>query len=162
MLKYSVYFNGNANDFYNSSGCFLIFLDATTADEAKQFLASSGCQIVYPLASPVTVDLNDPHSLSTLLGENHIFADTGDVAVEYRADTRLFIEGQIAQSETLTRKMIADIANGDLAPKSLATGDLIIVGDELRKTTAAIGNGSAITASNSTTATLADVIKALQ
>ena len=78
-------------------------------------------------------------------------------------DTKLFVQGQIAQSEALTRKMIADSATADgKAPKSLAKGDLIIVGDELRKATANIGNGSAITASNSTTATLADVIKALQ
>jgi hypothetical protein len=136
--------------------------DITTIEQFKIWLSTNNVQLVYPLATPLTVQLT-PSQISTLLGENHIWADTGDVAVTYRADTKLFIQEQIAESETLTRKMIADIATADgKAPKSLATGDLIIVGDELRKATANIGNGSAITASNSTTATLADVIKALQ
>jgi hypothetical protein len=133
-----------------------------TIASLKTWLDNHPTQFVYKLATPITVQLT-PSQMSTLLGENHIWADTGDVEVTYRADTKLFIQEQIAEAEKTTRKMIADSATADgKAPKSLATGDLIIVGDELRKTTAAIGNGSAITASNSTTATLADVIKALQ
>ena len=139
-----------------------IYDNCSSKAEWRTWLSSNPIQFVYPLATPLTIQLT-PAQLSTLLGENHIFADTGDTLVTYRADTKLFIQEQIAESETLTRKMIADIATADgKAPKSLATGDLIIVGDELRKATANIGNGSAITASNSTTATLADVIKALQ
>lgn len=137
-------------------------VEKCTAWLVEQAEAGHPFTITYPIATPLTVQLT-PSQLSTLLGENHIWADTGDVDLTYRADTKLFIQEQIAESETLTRKMIADSATADgKAPKSLATGDLIIVGDELRKATANIGNGSAITASNSTTATLADVIKALQ
>ena len=124
--------------------------------------ALSGVQLAYPLATPLTVQLT-PNQMSTLLGQNNIWADTGDVAVEYRADTKRYIDGVASATAKVTRQMIADSATADgKAPKSLATGDLIIVGDELRKATANIGNGSAITASNSTIATLADVIKALQ
>ena len=134
----------------------------TTTAELRTWLSTNPVTICAELASPFTVQLT-PSQMQTLLGENHIWVDTGDTSVTYRADTKLFIQEQIAQSETLTRKMIADIATADgKAPKSIVTGDLIIVGDELRKATANIGNGSAITASNSTTATLADVIKALQ
>ena len=124
--------------------------------------SSQNINILYPLATPVTVQLT-PAQLSTLLGTNNIWADTGDTAVTYRADTKRYIDGVASATAKVTRQMIADSATADgKAPKSLATGDLIIVGDELRKATANIGNGSAITASNSTTATLADVIKALQ
>ena len=128
----------------------------------KTYLASNNLTVVYTLATPLTVQLT-PSQISTLLGQNNLWADTGDVAVEYRADTKRYIDGVASATAKVTRQMIADSATADgKAPKSLATGDLIIVGDELRKATANIGNGSAITASNSTTATLADVIKALQ
>lgn len=138
-----------------------IYDNCSSKAEWRTWLSSNPIQFVYPLATPFTVQL-DASTLETLKGENHIWASTGDVAVTYRADTKLFIQEQIAESETMTRKMIADIAVGDLAPKTLAVDELVIVGDELRKATESIGQGSAITSLNSTTANLADVIKALQ
>lgn len=136
--------------------------DNHTVAEFRTYLASNPIQIVIPLKNPQTVQLT-PSQMQTLLGQNNIWVDTGDTSVTYRADTKLFVQGQIAQTAKVTRQMIADSATADgKAPKSLATDELIIVGDELRKATANIGQGSAITASNSTTATLADVIKALQ
>jgi hypothetical protein len=140
-------------------------IDATIAPTKQVFanwLVDNPIQLVYPLATPIIVQLT-PSQLSTLLGQNNIWADTGDTSVEYRADTKRYIDGVASATAKVTRQMIANSATADgKAPKSLATGDLIIVGDELRKATANIGNGSAITASNSTIATLADVIKALQ
>ena len=50
-----------------------------------------GAQVVYKLASPQTVQLS-PSQMQTLLGENHIFADTGDISITYRADTKRFID----------------------------------------------------------------------
>lgn len=160
-------YDGSRNGFSTSTSGGFAKLSAPSIKAESQadmnaWLAAHPVTVVYPLATPLTVTLS-PAQISTLLGENHIFADTGDISVTYLADTKLYIEGQIAQTAKVTRQMIADSATADgKAPKSLATGDLIIVGDELRKATANIGNGSAITASNSTTATLADVIKALQ
>ena len=37
---------------------------------------------VYPLATPITIPLT-PQEISTLKGQNNVWADTGDVAVEY-------------------------------------------------------------------------------
>ncbi len=124
---------------------------------------TTGAQVVYKLATPIEVTLI-PETLSTLLGNNVLWASTGNIEnVTYRADTKLYIDRKVAEANTTTRAMIADSATADgKAPKSLASGDLIIVGDKLRKCTSNIGSGSAITNSNSTTATLADVIKALQ
>ena len=137
-------------------------IKAESREAMNAWLAEHPVTVVYPLATPFTVQLT-PAQLSTLLGTNNLWADTGDVAVEYRADTKRYIDGVASATAKVTRQMIADSATADgKAPKSLATGDLIIVGDELRKATTNIGNGSAITASNSTIATLADVIKALQ
>lgn len=43
-----------------------------------------GAQVVYELATPVTYQLT-PQEIQTLKGANNIWADTGDVTVEYLA-----------------------------------------------------------------------------
>lgn len=48
-------------------------------------------QIVVELATPQTFQLT-PQEVSTVLGQNNIFADTGNVTVQYRADTKLYID----------------------------------------------------------------------
>lgn len=52
---------------------------------------TTGAQVVYELATPLTVQLT-AEEVTTLLGQNNIFADCGDVSCEYRADTKLYIE----------------------------------------------------------------------
>ena len=82
MLKFKAGFNGNAGEFYNGTGVFNIFLADSTVESAITTL--TGCQIVYPLATPTTVQLT-PTEVSTLLGYNVIQSD-GDMDLEYRAD----------------------------------------------------------------------------
>lgn len=53
-------------------------------------------EVVYQLAEPLAVYHLSPTEISTLLGINNIWADTGDVTVEYRADTKMYIDNQIA------------------------------------------------------------------
>ena len=60
--------------------------EANTAGNA--FLQNGDVQFVVPLAEPVTYNLS-PETLSTLLGENHIWADTGDVEVTYPVSVRI-------------------------------------------------------------------------
>lgn len=118
-------------------------------------------QLVYKLKSPVTVQLT-PSQMSTLLGENHIWADTGNVEVTYRADTKRFVQEQIAESQLATRSLIAGIETEMVASKNYSTGDLLIVGDTLYKTTANIGSGSAITVgTNVAVTTVAEQLIAL-
>ena len=52
---------------------------------------TTGAQVCYELAEPLTVQLT-ANEISTVLGQNNIWADTGDVEVEYRADTKLYIQ----------------------------------------------------------------------
>ena len=52
-------------------------------------------EIAYELAEPITYNCT-PTEVRTLLGSNAIFADTGDVTVEYAADTKTYIDAQIA------------------------------------------------------------------
>ena len=59
------------------------------ADDLKTAL--NGHHAVYELAAPVTYTLT-PQEIRTLLGTNNIWADTGDTAVTYPADTKMFVE----------------------------------------------------------------------
>jgi hypothetical protein len=58
---------------------------------------TTGAQVVYPLTTPQTYQLT-PTQVNTLLGENYIEADTGDVYVKYRADVDLYIQKKIGEA----------------------------------------------------------------
>ncbi|MBR4703227.1 MAG: hypothetical protein IKO91_05225 [Oscillospiraceae bacterium] len=60
---------------------------------------STGAQVVYELAEPITYQLT-PTEVRTLYGENNLWADTGDVTAEYRADLEKYIEKKIGEGET--------------------------------------------------------------
>ncbi len=64
--------------------------DATT-EALRAWLAAKHPQFVFEYETPVTVQL-PPRAVKTLLGENNLWADTGAVTVEYRADLELYIE----------------------------------------------------------------------
>lgn len=68
-----------------------------------------------------------------MLGNNTIWADAGDTEVEYRADTKLYIE-------RLTAPDSADM----IADANIVSGQYFMVGNSLYKATANIANGSAI------------------
>ena len=69
------------NAFYlqNSNGRVAIMDDDyTTVDALKAMLSANNMEIVYPLATPTTIQLT-PQKVKSLVGENHIMASTGDV-----------------------------------------------------------------------------------
>ena len=55
-------------------------MEAYTKDQFKT--AMSGVQLVYPLASPQTVQLT-AQQVQTLIYNNNVFADTGNVSLTY-------------------------------------------------------------------------------
>ena len=91
-----------------------------------------GAQVVNIGAQGVTVQL-EPHEVESLYGVNNLWADSGDTEVEYRADTKLFIE-------RLTAPDSADM----VADANITSGQYFMVGNTLYKATANIANGSAI------------------
>ena len=59
----------------------------------------SGTQLVYALTKDsITTYPLTPTEIKTLLGQNNIWANTGDVSVEYRADVKLYINKKIAEA----------------------------------------------------------------
>ena len=91
-----------------------------------------GAQVVNIGAQGTEYQL-EPHEVASLLGINNIFADTGDTACEYRADTKLYIE-KLTQPEE--DDMIADA--------NITSGQYFMVGNSLYKATANIANGASI------------------
>ena len=65
------------------------------SDAATFKTAMSGVQLAYPLATPQTYQL-DPVAVATILGQNNIFCDTGDIAeLTYRADLKAYIDAHV-------------------------------------------------------------------
>ena len=71
--------------------------DTDTAADFKSWLATIGAMVCYPLATPTTVQLT-AQNVKTLLGDNSIWADSGDIDVVIRADTAKYIANQIANA----------------------------------------------------------------
>lgn len=66
----------------------------TTVDDWRAYLESSPLQVVYELATPTEIQLT-PQEVTTLLGDNNIWADSGNILeLEYTADTKLYIGEQ--------------------------------------------------------------------
>ena len=84
----------------------------------------------------LTFDVVGPVKLSKDMeyyGQNNIFADTGDCSVEYRADTKLYIE-------RLTAPDSADM----IADSNIVSGQYFMVSNALYKATTNIANGGQI------------------
>lgn len=69
--------------------------DSAYSNAAAFKAAMSGVQLVYELATPQTYQLT-PQEVRTFLGQNNIWADTGDTEVVYRADIQKYIEKKVS------------------------------------------------------------------
>lgn len=77
-----------------------------TTDAAAFKTAMSGVQLCYKLATPQTYQLT-PTEVSTLLGENNVWADAGDVEVVYVRDLNITINNLLNNSGTRSLGMMA-------------------------------------------------------
>lgn len=66
----------------------------TDKDTWRSYLAEHPLTVVYPLAEPLTYQLTAPDI--SALAKRFIWADTGDVTVQYYADTKTYIDNAIA------------------------------------------------------------------
>lgn len=68
-----------------------------TANYIQTWLAENPVTVVYEIATPIEYDL-DPVTIKSLKGVNTIWSDGDTVDVEYRADTKLYIDSKIAEA----------------------------------------------------------------
>lgn len=110
-------------------------------------------QLVYELATHLTYQLTPTEvaPLTALLGENNIWADTGDTKVRFFADTKLYIQ-------QLTQPTEDDM----VANANIASGKYFMVGNNLYYSTASIANGAKIiVGTNCNQVTLAAALNAI-
>ena len=112
---------------------------------------TTGAQVVYKLATPVTYHFSDIGQLKTFLGTNNVWIDTGSITeLDYPADTKLYIDGLTEPDED----MIADDV--------IASGKYFVVNNNLYLSTASIAKGAKIIPGTNCTATnLAEALNAL-
>ena len=83
------------------NGAIIRIYDESNTITREEFISKyADCMFVYPLASPQTYQLTAEQVsgiLTTLYGTNNIWADTGDVSVDYPADTKLYIDAKLAE-----------------------------------------------------------------
>ena len=135
----------------------------TTLDAWETELATTPLTCVYPLATPVVYQLTAEQVqtllFSTLKGMNNVWADTGDISLEYNADPTLFVE----QKTTVIKKSIAFLQDDFTAVQPYVVNDLVYVGDTLYIVTSAIAQGATMTPdTNCSQTTLNAVIKSLR
>ena len=133
-----------------------------TEDSLRQALLNSNAEFVIPLATPQTVQLTPTQDITTLLGQNNIWADTGNITnLEYRADTKKYVDGTIVD---VPLAMIAPIETGATASKAYAVGEYFILnGNQFCKAKTAIASGATFTLNtNYTVTTIGAELKALQ
>lgn len=109
----------------------IVIRDSNYTDANSLKSSLNGVHLVYTLATPLTYQLS-AMEIKSLLGINNIWSDAGDVEVEYRADTKLYIN-RLTKSDA---DMIADA--------NITNGAYFMVGNNLYKATANIANGGAI------------------
>lgn len=169
-LQYVVYSNGYFNP---TAETVLNFADKTitivdtrrlyawsakpTVAEFKQYLSDIGAvaSIRRNKNTAIEYQLSVPQ-VRTLLGLNHIWADTGDIeSITYPVDTATELNNQT----TTTRGMIAG-SDSPVATESHAVGDVFICGNKMIRATDAIAVGeSVIIGSNAEAINLADYIR---
>lgn len=82
------------------NGIAFKFNGYTTAEEYKAYFLENEVTFYFKLKNPITYQLTASEIsgiLTSLYGTNNVLADTGDVEVEYPADTKLYIDGKIAE-----------------------------------------------------------------
>ena len=150
------YISGNPS--YGGGILFIRDTRYASASAAEYKTAATGIKYVYELATPIEYDLSDITPITSLLGDNNVFADTGDVAVDYRADTKLYVDNQIADKISASQRLMelivtANREDGMKATTAYSTGNLLIVNGTLYKATTSIANGATLTVGTNVTAT---------
>ena len=80
--SYGVMFSANAKYIYFFQS--VSKWGVSTVADLRTWLATNNVEVCYELATPITYHL-DPQTVRSLVGQNNIFADTGNVALEYWA-----------------------------------------------------------------------------
>lgn len=117
---------------------------------AEQYSNNTPVEVCFKVIEGTTYQLT-AQEVNTLLGQNNIWADTGDTDVTYKADTKLYIQ-----------KLTAPTEDDMVANNNIASGVYFMVGNTLYLSTAVIAQGDAIIpGTNCTQTDLASALNAI-
>ena len=78
----------------------LRFGDIMTQQDGQTWIEANPLQIVYKLATPQVIQLS-PAGICSLLGNNTFYTNAGNIAVDYIADTKLYIDNKFTELQGL-------------------------------------------------------------
>jgi hypothetical protein len=155
---------GNVNS-NASNACFVVYPsdnriffalpNVTTLDGYRTFFRAelaNGTPVTFmsSVSNPETFTFTTSELIKTLAGVNNIWADCGNVTVEYGAYIAT-IENQLG--EKIPKLMFALVEKTTTASQAYSVNDFFIMGDTLYKVTASIASGGTITPNTNCTAT---------
>ena len=126
-------------------------LSSNDVSGLMSYFSAHPLQICFDLATPVTIQL-DPVTIATISGQtNNVWADAGDVSVEYAADIKAYIDrlNQPTEDDMIANSLIA-------------SGKYFTVNNRLFLSTASIAAGAQIIpGTNCVETSLAEALNAL-
>lgn len=131
---------------------------ATRKAAFAEWLSNNPTQLCYELAEPIHYPLT-PTEIKTLLGTNNIWADTGDVSVEYlMSDVGWYVEKKLRAFQSI----LAGVEDSAVASKNYSTDSYLIFNDDIYRVTKTITAGETIEDGvNVTKTTVAEQLMAL-
>lgn len=143
-----------------------VYGNFTSLDEFRT--SFSGLQFLYELTTPITIQLT-PQDIQLLEGLNNIYANSGNVAVDYYKQT----VGNLAASVSDTQEKVNElrvfneifgtVENGDTASKAYSQGDYFVRGNQMAKAKTSIAKGATFTLNtNYEVKSLAEILKTIE
>lgn len=122
------------------------------------YLASNPFRLCYELAEPIHYPIT-AIDIKTLLGQNNLWADTGDVSVEYlMSDVSWYVEKKLRAFQSI----LAGVEDSSTASKNYSANTYLIFNDDIYRVTKAITAGETIEEGvNVTKTTVAEQLLAL-
>jgi len=74
---------------------------ALSLADYNTYLAEHPINVCYPLKTPIVIDLPDGEPITTHIGTNNIYADTGDTSVVFKDSVNGYVEKKIASVQAL-------------------------------------------------------------
>ena len=132
--------------------------DSAYTDAESFKTAMTGVQLCYELAEPIHYSLS-PIEIRSLLGQNNIWANTGNTAVEYlMSDVSWYVEKKLRAFQSV----LAGVEDSAVASKNYSTNSYLIFNDDIYRATKAITAGETIEEGvNVTKTTVAEQLMAL-
>lgn len=157
--------NNQGINVFNSSGfnklCLFLRYDALnlgSVSDLTTWLANNNTTIIYKLSTPVEYTLT-PTEVKAVLGQNNVWADCGDVNVQYGAYLTV-VENQLG--EKIPKLMLAPVEKTTTASKAYSVNEFLIMDDKLYIVTSPITSGGTITVgTNVAETTIGEQITAL-